>query len=89
VRGRLPASEPGAVVIIGSDAGKVSVVAALNDAARERGLSANELVSAVGPVVGGRGGGKDDLAQGGGSDPSRIDEALQLVRTEITRATGG
>jgi alanyl-tRNA synthetase len=89
VRGRLPAGEPGAVVIIGTDAGKVSVVAALNDAARERGLSANELVRAVGPVVGGRGGGKDDLAQGGGSDPSRIDEALQLVRTEIIRATGG
>jgi alanyl-tRNA synthetase len=89
VRGRLPAGEPGAVVIIGTDAGKVSVVAALNGAARERGLSANELVRAVGPVVGGRGGGKDDLAQGGGSDPSRIDEALQLVRTEIIRATGG
>jgi alanyl-tRNA synthetase len=94
VRGRLPAGEPGAVVIIGTQSdsggsGKVSVVAAVNDAARDRGLSANALVGAIGPVVGGRGGGKDDLAQGGGSDPSRIDEALGLVRSEVARATGG
>lgn len=89
VRGRLPAGEPGAVVIIGSSAdGKVAVVAAVNDEARSRGVSANELVRAVGPLVGGRGGGKDDVAQGGGTDSSRIDEALALVRTEVARATG-
>jgi len=89
VRGRLPAGEPGAVVIIGSSAdGKVAVVAAVNDEARSRGVSANELVRAVGPLVGGRGGGKDDVAQGGGTDASRIDEALALVRTEVGRATG-
>jgi alanyl-tRNA synthetase len=69
--------------------GKVSVVAAVNDAARDRGLSANALVGAIGPLVGGRGGGKDDLAQGGGSDSSRIDEALGLVRAEVARVTGG
>ncbi|HET7196437.1 MAG TPA: alanine--tRNA ligase [Nocardioides sp.] len=89
VRGRLPAGEPGVVVIIGHESGKVSVVAAVNDAARNRGLSANALVGVIGPVVGGRGGGKDDLAQGGGSDPSGIDEALGLVRAEVARATGG
>ena len=43
---------------------------------------------AVGPLVGGRGGGKDDVAQGGGSDASRIDEAVALVGTEVARATG-
>ena len=58
--------------------GKVSVVAATNDEARARGLSANDLVRAVGPLVGGKGGGKDDVAQGGGTDASRIDEALAL-----------
>ena len=36
-----------------------------------RGVSANELVRAVGPLLGGRGGGKDDVAQGGGTDASR------------------
>ena len=86
VRGRLPAAAPGVVVVIGAADGKVSVVAAVNDAARARGISANELVRAVGPLVGGKGGGKDDVAQGGGTDPSRIDEALAVVAAEVARA---
>jgi alanyl-tRNA synthetase len=86
VRGRMPTGQPGVVVIIGHVDGKVAVVAAVNDEARARGLSANTLVGAVGPVVGGRGGGKDDVAQGGGTDASRIDEALALVSTEVARA---
>ncbi len=77
VRGRLPQGQPGVVVVIGEADGKVSVVAATNDEARARGLSANELVRAVGPLVGGKGGGKDDVAQGGGTDASRLDEALR------------
>jgi len=88
VRGRLPQGEPGVVVIIGTQtdekgAGKVSVVAATNDEARARGLSAGELVRAVGPLLGGKGGGKDDVAQGGGTDASRVDEALELVAREV------
>ncbi len=92
VRGRLPAGQAGAVVVIGTAGDgadtKVSVVAAVNDEARARGVSANALVGAIGPLVGGRGGGKDDVAQGGGSDASRIDEALGLVRDEVARAVG-
>ena len=65
--------------------GKVSVVAATNDEARSRGLSAGELVRAVGPLLGGKGGGKDDVAQGGGTDASRIDEALALVAHEVAK----
>ena len=90
VRGRLPGDRPGVVVVVGvagsGEDTKVSVVAAVNDAARARGLSANALVGAVGPLVGGRGGGKDDVAQGGGSDASRVDEALDLVRSEVDRS---
>jgi alanyl-tRNA synthetase len=72
-------------VIIGAADGKVSAVAAVNDEARARGVSANELIRAIGPLLGGKGGGKDDLAQGGGTDTSRIDEALVLVETEVAR----
>ncbi len=85
VRGRLPQGEPGVVVVIGAADGKVSVVAALNGEAQARGLSANDLVRAVGPLVGGKGGGKADVAQGGGTDASRIDEALAVVTAEVGR----
>ncbi|WP_122817765.1 alanine--tRNA ligase [Nocardioides pantholopis] len=88
VRGRLTGDRPGVVVVIGVADGKVSVVAAVNDAARARGLSANDLVRAVGPLVGGKGGGKADVAQGGGTDASRVDEALALVRAEVGRVAG-
>ncbi|MCD4526061.1 alanine--tRNA ligase [Nocardioides sp. cx-173] len=90
VRSRMSPSEPGVVVIVGSTGSgadaKVAVVAAVNDEARARGLSANALVRAVGPLLGGRGGGKDDVAQGGGTDASRIDEALALVPVEVARS---
>ncbi|NHC22082.1 alanine--tRNA ligase [Nocardioides sp. IC4_145] len=88
VRSRLPQGEPGVVVVIGVADGKVAVVAAVTDAARERGLSANALVRAVGPLVGGKGGGKDDVAQGGGTDTTRVDEALALVTAEVARTAG-
>jgi alanyl-tRNA synthetase len=94
VRGRLPQGEPGVVVIIGTQPDekgsvKVSVVAATNDEARARGLSAGELVRTVSPLLGGKGGGKDDVAQGGGTDASRIDEALTLVTQEVAAKVQG
>jgi alanyl-tRNA synthetase len=83
VRGRLPKGRPGVVAIIGSANDKPAVVVAVNDEARAWGLSANTLVKTAAGTLGGSGGGKDDVAQGGGTDASRIDEALALVRTEI------
>ena len=84
VRGRLTPDRPGAVVIIGVQDGKPSVVAAVNDSGRDAGISANALVRAAAGVLGGKGGGKDDVAQGGGSDASRASEALDAVRRELT-----
>ena len=86
VRSRL--DRAGAVVVAGVADGKVALVAAVNDAGRERGVSANELVRTVGGLIGGRGGGKDDVAQGGGSDATRLDEALGLVPGEVARMAG-
>ena len=42
-------------------------------------LKAGELVNAVAQQVGGKGGGRADMAQAGGTDPSRLDEALASV----------
>lgn len=86
VRSRL--DRAGAVVVAGVTEGKVALVAAVNDAGRERGVSANELVRTVGGLIGGRGGGKADVAQGGGSDATRLDEALGLVPGEVARMAG-
>ncbi|MDA0250335.1 MAG: alanine--tRNA ligase [Actinomycetota bacterium] len=85
IRGRL-GSDPGVVVLLaeGADGGVPFVVAA-NQAAQDAGVRANDLVTAVAAAVGGRGGGKADLAQGSGKDPSGIEAALAAVRAELAR----
>ena len=51
--------------------------------ARDRGLKAGDLVRTASETLGGRGGGKDDIAQGGGTDGSRVGEALTAVEHAI------
>ena len=86
VRGRMAAGRPSVVAIIGSTSGKPAVVVAVNDEARSRGISANALVKAAATALGGSGGGKDDVAQGGGADVANADQALVDVRTQVLRA---
>ena len=85
VRGRLGA-RPGVVALFSTTDGKVSFVVATTAAARDRGLAAGKLVPAFAPAVGGRGGGKPDLAQGGGSDPSGVPAALDALRRALAAA---
>ncbi len=83
IRGRL--RDRAAVVVVIGDAGdKPAVVVALNDEAQERGLSANQLIGVIGDKIGGRGGGKADVAQGGGTDVSAIPAALAAVEAALT-----
>jgi alanyl-tRNA synthetase len=86
VRGRLSPDRAGVVALASRADGKVSFVVATNEAARLRRLSAGEVVRAMAPPVGGRGGGKDDVAQGGGSEPDGIPQALLLVESSVGRA---
>jgi alanyl-tRNA synthetase len=86
VRGRLPHGKPGVVAIIGSSNGKPAVVVAVNDTARSWGISANALVKVAALALGGSGGGKDDVAQGGGADVAHADQALIDVEHEVGRA---
>ncbi|MBS4754094.1 alanine--tRNA ligase [Nocardioides sp. zg-ZUI104] len=85
VRARLVGDAPAVVVLIGAADGKAAVVAALNDAAQARGLKAGDLVRAAAPLLGGKGGGKADLAQGGGTDVTRIDDALAAVTAAVAQ----
>jgi alanyl-tRNA synthetase len=88
IRGRLPGDRPVVVLLASDSGGKVALVAALNQAALDRGLSANDLLRAAAPPVGGRGGGKADVAQGGGTDPAGIPAALQAGEQAVAAATG-
>jgi len=88
VRGRLPADRPAVVLLASESGGKVALVAALNPAAQERGLSASDVLRAAAAPVGGRGGGKPDVAQGGGTDPAGIPAALQAGEQAVATAAG-
>jgi alanyl-tRNA synthetase len=59
-------------------------VAAITPDLVERGLKAGNLVKQVARVVGGGGGGRPTLAQAGGRDPNRLDEALELVPQAVS-----
>ena len=84
IRGRIGNERPAVVAVVGAADGKPSVVVAVNDTAREWRLKAGDLVRAARPAtLGGNGGGKDDVAQGGGTDPSQANAALQAVEQAV------
>ena len=86
VRGRLRAGDPAVVLLASPDEkGGAAFVAAVNDAGRASGIAAGELVRAFAPVLGARGGGKPDLAQGAGGDAAQLPDALAAVRTFVAR----
>ena len=87
IRSRLAADRPG-VVLVASGGDRATLVAAVNDAGRARGLSASALLKEAATAVGGRGGGKDDVAQGGGSDAAGIPEALVRAEHHVGQVAG-
>ena len=75
-----------AAVVLGSAVdGRVHLVANVAPAVVERGVKAGELVRGAAEIVGGGGGGRDTMAQAGGRDPARLDEAIATARTTIER----
>ncbi|MCB0190306.1 MAG: alanine--tRNA ligase [Anaerolineae bacterium] len=69
-----------AVVVLGAVSDeKPLIIATVTDDLIKRGLHAGKLVKSVAQVVGGGGGGRPNMAQAGGKDPSRLDEALEQV----------
>ncbi|MEO8496897.1 MAG: alanine--tRNA ligase [Planctomycetota bacterium] len=68
---------------------KVVLVAGVSRDLVERGVSAGDWVKEVAPVVGGGGGGKPDLAQAGGKDPSKLGEALEVAQATMRKMLAG
>ena len=88
VRGRLGADRPSVVAVTGAAKGRPVVVVATNEAARERGIRAGDLVRVAAGALGGGGGGKDDIAQGGGQDATKVREALSAVEWRVGELAG-
>ena len=74
----------GIVFVANENNGKVTFVCAAGKAAIAKGLKAGDLVKAAAQLCGGNGGGRPDMAQAGGKDTSKIDEALAAVKKTIS-----
>lgn len=59
--------------------GKVNLIVAVTEGAIAKGAHAGNIVKAIAPMVGGGGGGRPNMAQAGGKDPSGIEKALEAV----------
>lgn len=81
IRNHMSETEPSVVAVAATSGGKASLVIGSNEAARSRGLSAADLVKGA---LSGRGGGNDDIAQGGGVSADQVTHVLQ----EVTRLVG-
>ncbi len=68
-----------AVIAIGSDLGdKVALLVAVTSDLTGK-FKAGDIIRQIAPIVGGSGGGKPELAQAGGKDPAKLDQALEQV----------
>ena len=69
----------GPIFLVGATNGSVALVASVPKDISAR-LQANKLIQQIAPIVGGKGGGRPENAQGAGKDPSKITEALAKAR---------
>jgi alanyl-tRNA synthetase len=82
---RLRQKAGSSVIVLGwrEDEGKVPLLVAVTHDLVARGIKAGDLIKPVAEVVGGKGGGKPELAQAGGKDPAKLPEALALARQTV------
>ena len=76
--------ECGVAVLASLTDGKLMFLATATKSAVEKGVHAGNIIKEVTKLAGGSGGGKPDMAQGGGKDASKTDEALSAVEAIVT-----
>jgi alanyl-tRNA synthetase len=87
LRSRLT-DQPAAIVLAGPGGGKTLLVAALTQDLLSRGVTAGALLEPAAKAVGGRAGGKPELAMGGGPRAESTDEALGTIPAQLQRLLG-
>ena len=70
--------QSGVVLVAGQSQGKVTLIAGVSKDLTNQ-FQAGSLIQNIAPLVGGKGGGRPDLAQGGGTNPEGIDQAIQFT----------
>ena len=84
---RLKHREQALAVLLGSAAdGRAFLVVNLDKSLAEKGLDAAQVVREVAPIIGGGGGGRPTLAEAGGRDPNKLEEALAAAERHILSA---
>ena len=72
--------QPNSVIVFASEAdGKITFIAMASKDAVEKGVHCGKIIKEITAVAGGRGGGKPDMAQGGGTLTNKIDDAFAMV----------
>ena len=75
----------GIILLAAENNGKVLLAAGVSKDLIDKGYHAGKLIKQAAEVCGGGGGGRPDMAQAGGKDPSKINEALRQVKENITK----
>lgn len=71
------------IIVLASNVdGKVSIIATVPKSLTDQ-VKAGEIIKNMAPIVGGKGGGRPDMAQGGGTQPENITEALHFIKDYI------
>jgi alanyl-tRNA synthetase len=78
-----------AIVLAFADDDKVTLLAGVTDDLVKKGIKAGDIVKAIAPIVDGGGGGRPQMAQAGGKNPAKIEEALakaeELIKETMQR----
>lgn len=83
IEGKVKSEKNIVFVISNVDEGKLTFFTGVTSDLIQKGINAKELVNKIAEATGGRGGGRDDFAQAGGKDISKIKDALEAGRNLI------
>ncbi len=86
---RQKADSTAVVLACRDDEGKVTLLAGMSKDVNKMGVKAGDVIKEIAPLVGGRGGGRPDMAQGGGTNADGIETALQRAAEWIKEKIGG
>jgi len=88
VADELKAKFESAILVLGAVAeDKVNIVVSVSPDLVKRGYHAGKLIKEIAAICGGGGGGRPDMAQAGGKDPSKLDEALKFAEELVAKQT--